>query len=119
MLRRAFAAVLLLLAALGVATAQPLDGLAPDDPAHVHITTLIQQSATLALPVRVERAFVLTLRAADDAFRRGDIPRTVMLLRTFAFEVRGVKRAKRMPADSADALIARAEVAIGTLGWPR
>jgi hypothetical protein len=37
-------------------------------------------------------------------------------LRTFAFEVRGVKRARRLPEAAADALLARAEEAIGALG---
>ena len=119
MIRRTFAAVLLLLAALGVATAQPLHDLAQQDPAHIHITALIHESATLALPARVERAFRLTLQAANDAYVEGHIAKALLLLRTFTFEVRGVKRAKRLPAPVADALIARAEEAIGALGRTR
>jgi len=111
--------VLLLLAALGIATAQPLDGLAPEDPAHIQISTLIQESASLSLPVRVDRAFRLTLNAAHDALREGQVSRALTLLRTFTFEVRGVKRAKRLRADVADALIARAEEAIGALSASR
>jgi hypothetical protein len=119
MIRRTFAVVLLLLGALGVAIAQPLDGLAPEDAAHVQITTLIQESAALSLPVRVDRALRLTLNSAHDALREGQVSRTVTLLRTFTFEVRGVKRAKRLRADVADALIARAEEAIGALSASR
>src|SRR5918995_1968301 len=117
MLRRVVATVLLLLAALGVAIAQPLDARAQED--HADITALIQQSTALALPSRIERAFMLTLNAANDAYLQGEIPRTVMHLRTFAFEVRSVKRAKRLPPSTADALIARAELAIGTLSQSR
>ena len=119
MIRRTLAVVLLLLGALGVATAQPLDGLAPEDPAHIQISTLIQESAALSLPVRVDRAFRLTLNAAHDALREGQVSRALTLLRTFTFEVRGVKRAKRLRADVADALIARAEEAIGALSASR
>jgi hypothetical protein len=113
MIRRTFAAVLLLLAALGVATAQPLA--APQDPAHAQIAALIQESAALGLPARVEHALTLTLRAAQDAVINGQRSRARTLLRTFAFEVRGVRRAKRLPAGAADALIAKAVAAIGTL----
>ncbi len=115
MVRRIFVAVLLLLAALGVATAQPLAGLAPQDPAHIQIAALIQESAALGLPARVEHALTLTLRAAQDAVLKGQRSRALTLLRTFAFEVRGVRRAKRLPPDAADALIARAVEAMGTL----
>lgn len=114
MIRRTFAAVLLLLAALGVATAQPLDGLVQEDPARVKIAALIQESATLALPARVERALMLTLHAAEKALHEEQNENAAVLLRTFAFEVRGIKRAKRLPAETADALIARAEDAIHT-----
>ena len=117
MFRRICAAILLLLAAFGVAAAQPLDGRAQED--HAEITALIHQSVALSLPPRIERAFMLTLNAANDAYLQGEIPRTVMHLRTFAFEVRGVKRAKRLPPATADALIARAELAIGTLSQSR
>ena len=115
MIRRAFAAVLLLLAALGVATAQPLDGVAPQDPAHVQIAALIQESAALGLPPRIEHALQLTLRAAQDAVLNGQRSRAQTLLRTFAFEVRGVRRAKRLPAGVADVLIGKAVEAMGTL----
>ena len=119
MIRRTLAVVLLLLGALGVATAQPVDGLVPEDPARIQITTLIQESAALSLPVRVDRALRLTLNAAYDALREGQVSRALTLLRTFTFEVRGVKRAKRLRADVADALIARAEEAIGALSASR
>jgi hypothetical protein len=119
MIRRTLAVVLLLLGALGVATAQPVDGLAPGDSAHIQITTLMQESAALSLPVRIDRAFKLTLSAAHDALREGEVSRALTLLRTFAVEVRGVKRAKRLRADVADALIARTEEAIGALGASR
>jgi hypothetical protein len=115
MVRRIFVAVLLLLVALGVATAQPLDGLTPRGPAHVQIAALIQESAAMELPPRVERALILTLRAAQDAVLEGQGSRALTHLRTFAFEVRGVKRAKRVPARTADALIARVTQVIGTL----
>jgi hypothetical protein len=113
MFRRIFVAVLLLLAAFSVATAQPLA--APQDPAHVQIAALIQEGAALGLPARVEHALTLTLRAAQDAVLNGQTSRARTLLRTFAFEVRGVRRAKRLPADAADALIARALETMGTL----
>jgi hypothetical protein len=119
MIRRTLAVVLLLLGALSVATAQPVDGLAPEDAVHIQITTLMQESASLSLPVRVDRAFMLTLSAAHDAIREGQVSRALTLLRTFTFEVRGVKRAKRLRADVADALIARAEEAIGALSASR
>jgi hypothetical protein len=115
MIRRTFAAVLLLLAALGVATAQPLDGVAPRDAAHVQIAALIQESIAMEMPPRVEHALTLTLHAAHNAALQGQRSRALTLLRTFAFEVRGVKRAKRVPAGSADALIARAVQVMGTL----
>ena len=70
----------------------------------------MDESAALSLPVRVERAFRLTLHAANDALREGEISRALtLLLRTFTFEVRGVKRAKRLHADAADVLIAGRE----------
>ena len=114
MTRRLVVAVLLLLAALGVATAQPLAGTLRD-PAHVQIAALIQESIAMEMPPRVEHALVLTLRAAHDAALEGQRSRALTLLRTFAFEVRGVKRAKRVPARTADALIARAVQVMGTL----
>ena len=115
MFRRIFVAVLLLLAALGVATAQPLAGPAPGEPAHIQVAALIQESIALGLPPRVEHALMLTLRAAQDAVVEGQTTRALTLLRTFAFEVRGVKRAKRVPADTADALIARTVAAMRSL----
>jgi hypothetical protein len=114
MTRRLVVTVLLLLAALGVATAQPLAGTLRD-PAHVQIAALIQESIAMDMPPRVEHALMLTLRAAQDAALEGQRSRARTLLRTFAFEVRGVKRAKRVPARTADALIARALQVMGTL----
>ena len=114
MTRRLVVAVLLLLAALGVATAQPLASTL-GDPAHVQIAALIQESIAMELPPRVEHALMLTLRAAQDAALEGQRSKALTLLRTFAFEVRGVKRAKRVPARTADALIARAVQVMGTL----
>ena len=115
MIRRAFAAVLLVLAAFGIATAQQLGRVAPQDPAHRHIAALIQESAALRLPARVEHALTLTLRAAQDAVLNGEPSKARILLRTFAFEVRGVRRAKRLSAGDADALLARAAAAMATL----
>ena len=91
-----------------VAAAHPPDP-APDEEASVRIAFLIDESAALSLPLRVERAFVLTLRAAGDALRQGQLSQPATLFNTFAFEVRGAKRAKRLSAETADALIARAE----------
>src|SRR5688500_16417493 len=76
------------------------------------IAALIQTSAALELPTRVERAFLLTLRTAGDAYHRGEMPRALTLLRTFAFEVQGVRRAQRLPPDTADMLLGRTEDAI-------
>jgi hypothetical protein len=115
MVRRIFVAVLLLLAALGVATAQPLDGVSPRDAAHVQIAALIQESIATEMPPRVAHALMLTLHAAQNAALEGQRSRALTLLRTFAFEVRGVKRAKRVPAGTADALIARAVQVMGAL----
>src|SRR5687767_3765277 len=89
------------------------------DPATSHIAALIDESAALSLPVRVERAFKLTLHAADNALRQGKTARALVLLRTFTFEVRGVKRARRLPPEAADMLIGRAEEAIVALGQRR
>ena len=89
------------------------------DPSISHIAALIDESAALSLPVRVERAFKLTLHAADDALRQGETARALVLLRTFTFEVRGVKRARRLPPEAADMLIVRAEEAIVALGQRR
>ena|SRR5687767_7672047 len=106
-----------LIAARGLAAADPPD--AADDSAVSCIAALMDESAALSLPVRVERAFTLTLHAANDALRQGETGRAMVLLRTFTFEVRGVKRAKRLHAEAADMLIARAEEAIVTLGQSR
>lgn len=116
MIRKLLAAGLLLLGACGIAVAQP-SGAPADDPAHVHIAALMEESTALALPDRVERALMLTLRAAQDAVRQGHMSTALTLVRTFAFEVRGVRRAKRLPAGAADALIARAEDAIRYLSY--
>jgi hypothetical protein len=111
---RAFGLLLVvLLAASGVAAANPPNPQA-DDPTQVHVAVLIDESAALSLPPRVERALLLTLQAAGDALRQGEASRARVLLKTFAVEVRGVKRAKRLPPAAADALIARAEAAIQT-----
>lgn len=110
---RAFGLLLVvLLVASGVAAANPPNPAQDDDPTQVQVAALIGQSAALSLPPRVERAFLLTLFAVDEALRQGDAPRARVLLKTFAIEVRGVKRAKRLPPAAADALIARAEAAI-------
>ena len=106
-------ACLLVIASRGIAAAHPPDA-APDAGPAASIAALIAESAALSLPMRVERAFLLTLHAAADALRQGEIVRAQTLLRTFAFEVRGVKRARRVPADVADALIARTDAALRT-----
>jgi hypothetical protein len=112
---RAFGLLLvLLLVASGPVAASPPTPAQPDDPAQVQVAALINESTALPLPPRVLRAFLLTLFAVNDALRQGDAPRARILLRTFAVEVRGVKRAKRLPPAAADALIARAEAAIET-----
>ena len=100
--------------ASGVAAGDPPDRTV-DDPAFSYIAAIVDESAALSLPARVERALSLTLRAATDALHEGQTDRAVVLLRTFTFEVRGVKRAKRLRAEAADVLIARAEEAIGAL----
>jgi hypothetical protein len=99
----------MVLAALGVANAQELSPASDDS---CQIAALIDTSAALGLPVRVERAFLLTLRTAGDAYHQGEIQRALTLLRTFSFEVRSVKRAKRVRPETADMLLARAEDAI-------
>lgn len=106
-----FIACFLIIVGCGIAAADPPDA-APDDTPAASIAALIDDSVRLSLPHRVERAFLLTLHAAADALRQGDLVRAQILLRTFAFEVRGVKRARRVPADVADALIARTEAAL-------
>ena len=111
MCRIAVLSCFLIIAARGIAAAHPPDA-APDQSPATCIAALIADSAALSLPTRVERAFLLTLHAAADAVRNGEIVRAQILLKTFAFEVRGVKRAHRLPADVADALIARTEAAV-------
>lgn len=110
---RSLVIVLIVLLGAGRAAANPPDS-APVNPAQAHVAALIDESAALSLPPRVERAFLLTLRAADDALRQGESSKARILLKTFAVEVRGVKRARRVPPAAADALIARAEAAIET-----
>jgi hypothetical protein len=117
MLHTLLAVLLVLFASRGVAAAHPPDP-APVEEASHRIAILIDESAALSLPPRVERAFLLTLHAAGEAIRQGQVSQALTLLRTFAFEVRGVKRARRLRADTADALIARAEDVIRTLGGP-
>ena len=114
MFRTLLLVVLLLIAGRGAAAADPPDRTA-DDPAYNYIAAIIDESAALSLPVRVERAFNLTLYAASDAFREGKTASAVVMLRTFTFEVRGVKHARRLRAEAADLLIARAEEAIDAL----
>jgi len=82
------------------------------------IGDLIAETGALLLPVRIERAFLLSLHAAADALHEGDVPRAQTSLRTFAFEVRSVKRAKRIPADTADRLIEKVEKLIATMTAP-
>ena len=114
MFRVLLASLVVLVTLREIAAAHPPD-LAPVQVADTYVASLIVESTALLLPVRVERAFLLTLRAADDALRRGDVARALTHLRTFAFEVRSVRRAGRVPADAADALAARAEAAIAAL----
>jgi hypothetical protein len=99
----------MIVAAIAVANAQ---GLPPESDDSCRIAALIETSAALGLPARVERAFLLTLRTASDAYHQGEIQRARTLLRTFSFEVRSVKRAKRVRAETADMLLARTEDAI-------
>lgn len=113
MRRTVLIACFLIIASRGIAAAHPPDA-APDPSLAASIAALIADSAALSLPARVERAFLLTLRAAEDALRQGEIVRAQTLLRTFAFEVRGVKRARRVRPDVADVLIARTEAALRT-----
>jgi hypothetical protein len=114
MLRSFVLALVMLLAASGGAAANPPNPAQDDDPTKVHVAALIDESAALSLPPRVERAFLLTLFAVNEALQQGEPSRARVLLKTFAVEVRGVKRAKRLPPAVADALLARAEAAIQT-----
>jgi hypothetical protein len=99
----------MIVAAVTVANAQALPQASDDG---CQIAALIDTSAALGLPTRVERAFLLTLRTAGDAYHQGEIQRALTLLRTFSFEVRSVRRAKRLPAETADMLLGRTEDAI-------
>ena len=110
---RAVGLLLVVLLGASAAAAHPQNAQG-DDPTQLHVAALIDESAALSLPPRVERALLLTLNAAGDALRQGEAARARVLLKTFAVEVRGVKRAKRLPPSAADALIARAEAAIQT-----
>jgi hypothetical protein len=107
---RTFVFVAFMAVAASAAAAPQSPPQAPRD--SCEIAALIDASAALGLPARVERAFLLTLRTAGDAYHRGEIQRAVTLLKTFSFEVRGVKRARRLPPDTADMLLARTEDAI-------
>ena len=109
MFRTIFFVAFMIVAAVAIAAAQPLSQ-APDD--SCQIAALIDTSAALGLPTRVERAFLLTLRAASEACHQGESQRALTLLRTFSFEVRSVKRAKRLRTETADMLLARTEDAI-------
>jgi len=117
MLRTPALLLVLLTSCYGIAAAGPGDPF--DDPACNQIAALIDESAALSLPARVERAFMLTLRAAKDAAHDGQYARALILLRTFTFEVRGATRAKRLPAAPAHLLVARAEEVMGALGGGR
>ena len=94
----------------GIATAGPGD--AVSDPACSKIAALIDESTALSLAPRVERALTLTLIEADNAAHGGDHVKALTLLRTFTFEVRGAKRAHRVPSGAADVLLARAQDAM-------
>ncbi len=110
--------MLLLAGSHGIAAADP-QGTSADDPGCRQIAALIDESAALSLPARVERAFRLTLVAAGDAAHKGDFAKALTLLRTFTFEVRGVTRARRLRPEAADLLLARAEEAMGALAPPQ
>jgi len=107
-------AAALLVGARGLAGADPVN-IGSAEPVCARITALIDESVALKLSPRVERAFTLTLYAADAAVHDGQNGRALTLLRTFAFEVRSVTRAKRLQEDAAQALIAGADATIGAL----
>jgi hypothetical protein len=109
MFRRLVFVGFMIMAVVAVANAQELSPASDDS---CQIAALIDTSTALALPARVERAFLLTLRTAGDAYHQGEIQRALTLLRTFLFEVRSVKRAKRVRAETADMLLTRTEDAI-------
>ena len=108
-MHRTLALSLLLLVGPNEAAATLPANMTAGDSASTVVSQLIVESAGLRLPTRIERAFLLTLHAAADALREGDIASARTMLKTFAFEVRGVKRARRMPAATADPLIEQAE----------
>jgi len=99
--------LLVLLAAYAAVAASPLRAKSGETASS--ITALIVELTSLSLPPRVERAFLLTLNAAAEAAREGQTARAQTLLRTFAFEVRGVKRARRITAETANPLIEKVE----------
>lgn len=108
--------VVLLFAALSVANAQtPLGLVSHNTQDGDRIERIMAEMTALALPARVERALMLTLQAADAALHHGLILEARVLLRTFAYEVRGVKRARRLSVETADVLLAKAEGAAGGL----
>ena len=109
MTRRIVVVALIVFAAIAVANAQPSSPALDDS---CRIAALIDATAALGLPTRVERAFLLTLRTAADACHQGEMQRAATLLRTFSFEVRSVRRAKRLRAEAADMLLARTADAI-------
>jgi hypothetical protein len=114
MFRHLVIAAALVASARGLAGADPVN-VGSAEPVCAQITALLDESVALKLSPRVERAFTLTLQAADAAVHDGHNGRALTLLRTFAFEVRGVTRAKRLEEDAAQALIAGTEAAIGRL----
>ena len=116
MMRRIIAMSLLVLLAAYAAVAASPRGAGSTDTTSTAITELIADLASLSLPPRVERAFLLTLNAAADAAREGQAEKAQTLLRTFTFEVRGVKRAKRIPAETANPLIERVEKLMVMMG---
>ena len=118
MFRTLLVMMLILIAARVLAAARQVEAPA-EHSAHSRIAVLMDESAALSLPVRVERAFQLTLHAANNALHEGETARAVVLLKTFTFEVRGVKRAKRLEPEAADMLILIAEEAISALDRSR
>ena len=111
---RVLLTAVLLAGACGFAGADPLNG-ADNDLACARIAVLIDDSVSLGLAPRIERAFTLTLSAASSAAHHGQNVRALTLLRTFRSEVRGVVRAKRLRADAAQTLIAQVEETIAVL----
>jgi hypothetical protein len=114
---RVLALLLVLLTCFhGIATAGPGD--AVSDSACSRIAALIDESTALSLAPRVQRALTLTLIEADNAAHNREHSRALTLLRTFTFEVRGAKRAHRLPPEIADLLIARAQDAMSAIAPP-